>query len=72
MKLNVTELARGAWQACIEGEEATAFMDRAPDQALAGLIRANLSRFGISAIVYGSTPENDPNVLPAQRRKEAP
>lgn len=67
MKVRIVELATGYWQAHFVGEEAEAFIDRSPDQALAGLIRANIRRLGIEEIVYASeSPLADPSTRASQ------
>jgi hypothetical protein len=53
-RLKVTETAPGVWRACFDGEEDEASVDRSPDKALAGLVRANLRRFGVAEITYAS------------------
>lgn len=58
LHLKVVELTRGVWRASIDGEEQSAAIDRAPDQALAGLVRANLGRFGIAEIIYASEADD--------------
>jgi hypothetical protein len=64
MRIVVAEIATGYWMASVEGEEADSVIDRSPDQALASLIRVNIRRLGIEAIVYQSeaTPPVDSSI----------
>ena len=57
MRIKVTELALGYWQATFDGEESEAVIDRSPDQALASLVRANIRRLGVEAISYETSVE---------------